>query len=182
MELRAKNSRTINAECAGALSCGESIASPPTITKARDAHDLSDASKPPRKSRVDSLTLRCEFVVHNSMALHCTNFLDRLRTLPEAAYCSYIPIRTKRRFWRSLVASSDGLPAYMPSLDGTKFKISLQNCQWSVSAQKSVGRLKIYFARQKCEHDSIEYTVLLDNLYFNRLRQWVMGLAHACTE
>ena len=47
---------------------------------------------------VDSLTLKCEFVVHNSMALHCTNFLDRLRTLPEAAYCSYIPIRTKRRF------------------------------------------------------------------------------------
>jgi len=31
------------------------------------------------ESCVDSLTLRCEFVVHNSMALHCTNFLDRLR-------------------------------------------------------------------------------------------------------
>ena len=49
MELRAKNSRTINAECAVALSCGESIASPPTIPVARDAHDLLDASKPPRR-------------------------------------------------------------------------------------------------------------------------------------
>jgi len=28
---------------------GESIASPPTIPVSRDAHDLSDASKPPRR-------------------------------------------------------------------------------------------------------------------------------------
>ena len=51
MELRAKNSHTINAECAGALSWWRinRLPSPPTIPVARDAHDLSDASKPPRR-------------------------------------------------------------------------------------------------------------------------------------
>jgi hypothetical protein len=37
--------------------------------------------------------------------------------------------------------------------------------------KKSVRRLKINFVRQTREPDSIECTILLDNLYFNRLRQ-----------
>jgi len=48
---------------------GESIASTPTIPVARDTHDISYASKLHVESCIDSLTVRCEFVVHNSMAV-----------------------------------------------------------------------------------------------------------------
>ena len=51
---------------------GESIASPPTIPVARGTHDLSDAAKLHVENCVDSLTLRCEFMVHNSMAVKKT--------------------------------------------------------------------------------------------------------------
>ena len=53
----------------GHCRCGESIASPPTIPVACNAHDLSDASKPPCRRCVDNLTLRCKFMVHDSMAV-----------------------------------------------------------------------------------------------------------------
>jgi len=59
----------INAVCGGIVVVENPSPPPPTIPAARDAHEISDALKPPCKRCVDSLTLRCEFVVHNSMAV-----------------------------------------------------------------------------------------------------------------
>src|SRR5215510_12672595 len=70
MELRAKNSRTINAECAGGIVMVENPSPPLPQFRSHATHTISQTLQNLHvESCVDSLTLRCEFVMHNSMAV-----------------------------------------------------------------------------------------------------------------
>ena len=62
---QARLMQSVRGHCRG----GESIASPPTILVARDAHVSQTLQNLHVESCIDSLTLGCEFVVHNSMAV-----------------------------------------------------------------------------------------------------------------
>ena len=69
MELRAKNSCTINAECVGHCRGGESIACPPTIPVHAMHMIIQTLQNLHVENCVNIFTLRCEFVVHNSMGV-----------------------------------------------------------------------------------------------------------------
>ena len=69
MELRAKNSRTINAECVRHCRGGEPIASPHTIPVHATHTSLQTLQNLHVEICVNIFTLRCEFVVHNSMGV-----------------------------------------------------------------------------------------------------------------
>ena len=74
------------------------------------------------ESCVDSFTLRCEFVVHNCMALHCTNFLYKLRTYTHTY--AYVNVCVMHIFRHGCSRTATRHPAVNSSLSTTV----LQTC------------------------------------------------------